>query len=219
MDLDFFLKERTKFIRYFFEAAFTPFSNIKRAIENKEEPYIPQYSEDEEPPFLSEWLDADTGEQTICHACISMLSASLKLFLDSWMARFKKDHTVFKVNFKKYGWFGGYMKVLKNMEVDLAESRVNISILEQIALARNRIQHPDHIATLNVSYTKSDIKKYPNPYFIKQDQLLTTEDSGEVSWLMVPPISATREKVFEAIEEVERFCCWLENIYNESRRA
>lgn len=221
MDLDFFLRERTKFIRFFYESASQPFGDIKSAIESEKQPYVPPYSEDAEPPFLAEWLDADTGEQTVCHACISMLSASLKLFLDSWMGRFKKGHPVFKVDLKKLGWFRGYLKVLENMEVDLADSGVDMSILEQIALARNRVQHPDHITSLNVSHSKADLQKYPKPYFVSQEQFYKTDEDedGDISWWMAPPVSATREKIFEAVGEVEKFCDWLEKVFNESRRA
>jgi len=58
MDIEFFLKERTTFIRYFYKTASAPFAKIIFDIENKMAPYIPPYSEDGDPPFLSEWLDA-----------------------------------------------------------------------------------------------------------------------------------------------------------------
>jgi hypothetical protein len=41
MDLEFFLKSRTTFIRYFYENGVRPFNDIKMKIENGEEPYIP----------------------------------------------------------------------------------------------------------------------------------------------------------------------------------
>ncbi len=83
MDIEYFLKSRTAFIRYFYEHAVRPFNEIKIAIENEEEPYIPPYSEDGEPPFLEEWMDAEQGVEIVGHACISMLSSSLYLFLKS----------------------------------------------------------------------------------------------------------------------------------------
>ncbi len=105
------------------------------------------------------------------------------------------------------------MKVLENMDVDISESGANRDILEQVALVRNRIQHPDHITSLNVTYSKSDLKKHPHPFFVDKEHYYQTEEEGEISWLMPPPISATREKVFEAIENVESFCTWLERIF------
>jgi len=53
MDIEYFLKSRTAFIRYFYENSVRPFKEITIAIENEEEPYIPPYSEDDEPPFVT----------------------------------------------------------------------------------------------------------------------------------------------------------------------
>lgn len=61
MDVLYFLKERTRFIRYFYETACQPFRETMRKIEAGEEPFEPPYSEDGEPPFLTEWLEADTA--------------------------------------------------------------------------------------------------------------------------------------------------------------
>ena len=109
MQIEVFLKMRTAFIRYFYENTAKPFEQTKAAIENEEEPYVPPYSEDGEPPFLEEWMDAEQGADTVGHVCISMLSSSLQLFLKAWVDRLKKEHGMkFKVDFKKKGWFSGY---------------------------------------------------------------------------------------------------------------
>ena len=67
MDVEFFLKNRTKFILYFYRNATKGFFEIIHAIENEEEPYVPPYSEDGEPPFLIEWMEAQTGLKK--HGC------------------------------------------------------------------------------------------------------------------------------------------------------
>ncbi|UMO86312.1 hypothetical protein HP572_13005 [Pectobacterium sp. PL64] len=54
MDIEFFLKERTKFINYFYETATAPFTKTMNDIENEVHPYIPAYTEDSEPPFFIE---------------------------------------------------------------------------------------------------------------------------------------------------------------------
>ncbi len=59
MDVLYFLKERTRLIRDYHEHAERPFNEIIRKIEAEEEPYTPPYSEDPEPAFLSEWIEAD----------------------------------------------------------------------------------------------------------------------------------------------------------------
>jgi len=78
MDVLYFLKERTRLIREYYEHAARPFNEIIRKIEAEEEPYIPPYSEDPEPAFLSEWIEADELLDVTGRCCISMLSASLR---------------------------------------------------------------------------------------------------------------------------------------------
>jgi hypothetical protein len=64
MDVLFFLKQRTNFIRQFYETAGQPFREIQRKIEAGEAPFQPDpfdYNEDNEPPFLEEWSRAETS--------------------------------------------------------------------------------------------------------------------------------------------------------------
>lgn len=127
MDIEYFLKSRTAFIRYFYENAVRPFNEIKTAIENEEEPYIPPYNEDGEPPFLEKQLDAEQGIDTVGHTTISMLSSSLYLFLNSWVNRIEKQHGMtFKANFKKRGWFNGYKQIFNELELQLSDCSANL---------------------------------------------------------------------------------------------
>ncbi|MEO7825814.1 MAG: hypothetical protein ABIR60_01625, partial [Allosphingosinicella sp.] len=60
MDILFFLKLRTDFIRRHYHVAVAAFVEQKRLIEDAEPPFDnPPYSEDGEPPYLEEWMDAD----------------------------------------------------------------------------------------------------------------------------------------------------------------
>ena len=55
---------------------------IKRQIEQEEPPFDdPPYSEDPEPAFLEEWLEAETSIQIVGLACVSLLADTLKLYL------------------------------------------------------------------------------------------------------------------------------------------
>ena len=83
MDVLYFLNKRTSFIRQFYERASAPFDERIRLIEAGEEPFVPPYSEDGEPPFLEEWIEADESRDTLRHACISMLSVALHLFFQT----------------------------------------------------------------------------------------------------------------------------------------
>ena len=109
MDVHYFLNARLDFIRSFYRTAVQPFIEIKRKIEESEPPYIPPYSEDGEPPFLLEWLEAEESIQVLGYMCVSILSASLKLYFQIWKNElgFSIDDELRKT-FKKEGWLHGY---------------------------------------------------------------------------------------------------------------
>jgi hypothetical protein len=88
MDVLFFLKDRTAFIRYFYKIASAPFAEIKCKIESGEPPFEPHLAKyEDEPPFTTEWIEADRGLEVLGRICVSMLSAGLKLYFDTWRAR------------------------------------------------------------------------------------------------------------------------------------
>lgn len=214
MDIEYFLKSRTAFIRYFYENSVRPFKEITIAIENEEEPYIPPYSEDDEPPFLEEWTYAQHGVETVGHACISLLSSALHLFLKSWKRRLK-NKMKFNANFKKKGWFNGYKQIFNELELPLSQCSANLDIVEQITLARNRVQHPEELAQLGVDHSESDLKKFPKPFFAHETELKMASLDGDVSatWWLRPSVKSSKEKIFEAINQVELLCAWLEQEY------
>jgi hypothetical protein len=219
MDIEFFLKDRTKFIRYFYETAITPFARTMDDIRNEVEPYIPPYSEDGEPSFLSEWMDANSGLETCGHHALSMLSSSLQLYLKAWVDRLDRYHQLtFKVNFKKKGWFNGYCDIFKEVGLDMSVCPANLIIIEQIPLVRNRIQHPEQLTSVNVSHSKSDLNNHPIPYFIQESELALVSDHEEQSWLFPPTIAPSKEKIIDAIFNVEQLCSWLESEYWAARK-
>ncbi|GAH82361.1 unnamed protein product, partial [marine sediment metagenome] len=84
MDIGAFLNERITFIRQYYSTASFPFVEQKRKIEEKQEPFVPPYSEDDFPAFLGEWMEADESLLVLAYSCITMLSAALRLYLESW---------------------------------------------------------------------------------------------------------------------------------------
>jgi hypothetical protein len=222
MDIAYFLKSRTAFIRFFYENAVRPFNNIKIAIENEEEPYVPPYSEDSEPPFLEEWMDAEQGVEIVGHACISMLSSSLHLFLRSWVNRLEQQRGMkFNTNFKKKGWFNGYRQIFNELGLPLSQCGANLDVVEQITLARNRVQHPEKLTELRVDHSESDLKRFPKPFFANETELkmATHDGDGSAAWWLRPSVKSTKEKIFEAINQVEALCSWLEEEYWKARNA
>ena len=84
MDILFFLKRRTEFIRHFYDTASEPFRETLRKIEAGEIPFEPPYSEDGEPAFQLEWSEAHESLTILGRTCVSMLSASLQLYFKTW---------------------------------------------------------------------------------------------------------------------------------------
>jgi hypothetical protein len=216
MDIEYFLKSRTGFIRYFYEHAVRPFNEIKSAIEDEKEPYIPPYSEDGEPPFLEEWMDAEQGVEILAHACISMLSSSLQLFLKAWVNRLEKEHGMkFNADFKKRGWFNGYKQIFNKLKLPLSQCGADLDVVEQVALARNRVQHPEELTKIAVDHSESDLRRFPKPFFASETELkMAIHDSdGSATWWLRPSVKSTKEKIFAAIDQVEALCSWLEEEY------
>ncbi|BCV44365.1 hypothetical protein I6M54_07000 [Shewanella algae] len=215
MDLVFFIKERLKFATYFFENATKPFSGLISAIEKEEPPFVPVYDESGEPQYLQEWQDARTGFESVGLTALSMVASSLQLFLNDWV-RFRlesRGEPPYKRKHKK-GWFYAYRKILEEVGLDVTACPANLELIEQAVLARNRGQHPEMLTMLQTTHSKSDLEKYPNPYFMSEtDQRVIELDNGELSWWLSPNVFVDESRLSTVISEVEKLCEWLEEEY------
>lgn len=214
MDVSFFLKQRTAFIRQLYDNASFSFLERKRKIEEEEEPFIPPYSEDGEPPFLSEWLEADESLHILGLSCVSMLASALHLYLKTWEDDFRiPAGEKFRAQFKK-GWINGYKAYFAdNFEIKWEQGPADLPLLEEIVLARNCTQHPKNITSQWIAYSATDVKKLTQPFFAndREMKLVSDLDVSEKVWLISPSIHVTKEKLYAAITQVEQFCDWLEN--------
>lgn len=214
MDVLYFLKERMKFIRSHYDSATAPFRETIRKIEAEEPPYEPPYSEDGEPPFLAEWIDANTSVELIGLSCVSMLSESLKLYFMTWERELGiRCSGELAKEFKQFGFLHGYKLCFgQALEIDWALCPADFDILEQIVLARNRSQHPDNILDMKVRHSGRDREKYPMPFFVSEyeKQMLGAGGLQEVRWIN-PSLAVSRETLLIAIAQVERLAGWLED--------
>jgi len=221
LDLAFFIKERLKFATYFFENASKPFVELISAIEKEEPPFVPVYDESGEPQYLQEWQDARTGLESVGLTALSMVASSLQLFLNDWV-RYRlesRGDSQYKRKHRK-GWFHAYRKILEEVGLDLTACPANLELIEQAVLARNRGQHPDVLTMLQTTHSKSDLEKYPNPYFVTEtDQRVIEQDNGELSWWLSPNVYVDESKLSTVISEVEKLCEWLEEEYCNAVRA
>ncbi|WP_020507813.1 hypothetical protein [Lamprocystis purpurea] len=214
MDVRYFLGERLAFIQQLYVNCCAPFVDRQRKIDAEEEPYIPLYNEDPDSPFLSEWLEAEDSIQVIGYTCVSMLSASFHLYLKSWEVELGVPVDAgYKSIFKNHGWFNGYKHYFRaQFGVIFEECPCDIGLLEELTLARNRVQHLETISNQYPRYSEQDLQKMPSPYFINDAQrsMVAAMAEGERDWLLPPVIHVTEEKIFAAISEIARFAKWLE---------
>lgn len=218
MDVRYFLKQRVEFIRQFYATSSTAYIERKRLIESGEEPFVPPYSEDPEPPFLEEWLEDEESLQVLGRTCISMLAAIFHLYFKTWERQIGIPVDVsLKADFKN-GWLNGYRAYFaRHLRIRFEDSPARLAVLEEIVLVRNRDQHPESITMDSSHYSDSDLEKLSHPFFIDENDasLFSETEEGERAWLMAPQIRVTAEKLFAALSEVESFAEWLENIEAE----
>jgi hypothetical protein len=213
MDILFFLKRRTEFIRGFYDAASEPFRERIRKIEAGEEPFAPPYSEDGDPPYELEWNEAVTSKEILGRSCISMLSAALQLYFKTW-----EDHLRIqwaegekKATFKN-GFVQGYKAAFGQvLRLDWCECPVNFDILEQIVLARNDDQHSPEISTLDAYHREATRRKHPDLFFMSDSdkRMFSDPNIGSISW-MSPRVHVSSASLTEAIDQVEMLAEWLE---------
>ncbi len=161
MDVLYFLRKRTRFIREFYDESARSFLERKRLIEAGEEPFAaPAAYEDDEPPFLDEWAQADEALDVLGQLCISLLAASLKLYLRRWVIQHDLTPPVeTKGVFRKKGWLNGYRQWFVEQGIDWANGPTTLPLLEELALTRNRVEHPEDIWTFRVTQSEHDAAK------------------------------------------------------------
>ena len=216
MDILFFLKRRTEFIRYFYDASSKTFHETKQKIEDEEPPFdSPPYDESGEPAYMEEWTQAENALNVLGRNCVSMLSASLKLYFMTWESELgMKCKSAYQAVFNKKGALNGYRACFEDeFRVPWKECPANLDVIEQVFLIRNKDQHPNRISTFDVSYIDSK-KKQKRPdslFFIGEAEKAIIDDTEmESLFPLFSPVRISREKLFEAIGQVERFAEWFE---------
>lgn len=219
MDVRYFLKKRTRFLRQHYDAIATAFDNEQRKIEEHEPPYDnPEYTDDSEPPFLEEWMEADTSKKLTGLACISMLSEALKLYFEEVRRDIGFEYAEPGKVFKK-GFVEPYREALGEIfDTTWTDVGIDFALIEQIVLARNRTQHGGHITSWDVTYDAHTLKKHSAPFFADADELERMPDleSASLSFL-APSINVTRDRLFTALDEVDKLADWIEDNIGRAR--
>ena len=223
MDVDWFLKERTKFIRQYYSVAIAPFETIKSQIENGEAPYEPPYSEDGEPPFQQEWGDAQDSIQIVGRTCVTLLSETVKLYFETWEKLFGiQCQPALPTVFKNQGFVAGYKECFGQVAgLRWEECPADLSIVEQVVLARNMSAHHDGdiIGSMSVRYPQKIRERIASPLFLHdyEKRTLSEDDKAVLTFLGGSELVITKETLEEAIRHVELMVEWLEPQLQETR--
>jgi hypothetical protein len=73
------------------------------------------------------------------------------------------------------------------------------------------------LGTVHIYLSESDLDKHPTPYFVTDSEIALMNGSGKWSRFFPPVIAPTKEKVLDAISQVENLCSWLEAEYCQAR--
>lgn len=217
MDAGWFLKERTRFIRYFYDHSTAAFVEIKAAIEEGRPPFDdPPFDETGEPAFLAEWSDAQSAIDIAGLACVSLLTDSLKLYLETLKSR------VIGFNFGgtpedlkglwKPGWVSVYKQALGEiLGTDWSDCPADFAVLEQVVLARNRAQHGTDLTSLRVTHDSKTLGKFPRPFFANNAEVDAHEPAdGAWAYIFNPAVEVRRDTLFAAIGEAETLADWID---------
>lgn len=214
MDATVFLKDRTRLIRFFYDHSAEPFRTMQHQIEKGLPPFDnPPYSEDPEPPYLCEWLDASTSQTLLGHACISMLADTVKLYLNTLAARvirFRFDSA------ERKALRSGFVPVFKAalgeiLDTDWSDCPASFEVIEQVVLARNRGQHGRDITSFNVRHDPQTLRKHPRPFFATDVEWQTWQEiGGDPDSFFAPSVEVSREALFSAIEQIEQLADYID---------
>ncbi|NOT15491.1 MAG: hypothetical protein HOP21_07940 [Methylotenera sp.] len=146
-----------------------------------------------------------------------MLAATFQLYFKETVSqRGCPANSLFKPDYKTNGWLNGYKDYFAHhYQIQFDDSPADFKVLEEIILARNRVQHPESITRDSSHYSFTDLEKLPHPFFInsREESFFYSDiEEGMRSWLIPPTVHITHEKLFFALSEVNKFVEWLETV-------
>ena len=222
MDIYFFVAERLKTVRFFYDSAAQPFLDNIRKIETGEDPFdLPPADYDMEsgdPPFMDEWQLNKDALTLLGHSGIAMLQVSLQLYVNTYkeeVDRFYGKLEWTPSNKKKMrgdNWFARDQQVfLDVLGIDWSEfGEKDLSVLEQITLARDDVFHQPHIWSVEAYQSRQHFVKYKESFFADDRYLEHFKQTGRVFPGGTWAIDVTPEKMHRAIELVGGFCQFMQ---------
>jgi hypothetical protein len=200
------LEQKLKFVLWFFDESTGPFRVCKTKIESCELPFQcgPEDRAETEPPHAELWLEASEAIELQGQLCISLVHRSFREYLDDTVRKSGREAPKNRGN-----WFGNYKEWFLRLGVDWERSTANLSVIEETAEARNRIQHGSpHDSHSLIKRQDADYSKRFEDAAFKSDfeaRLFRGSCNPRLYSLEI-----TKEKLGRAAQEVLTFCGFIE---------
>jgi hypothetical protein len=206
MDILAGLRDKLRFIEWFYSVASHPFPEIKRNIESGEFGPVPVDADgcpyDDEPPFLSEWLDADEALNLVGQAALNLAQSAIREYLDGFIGVNGHEPPPGRGN-----WFQRYKQFfLITYRIDWDGGPVPASEIEEINLARNDSQHSGQLFGMSKRMSEDHRARFPNGLFAHE---LDAQVFGGIVGSR-PRMYVTERGLGEAIRRIQAFCEFIE---------
>jgi hypothetical protein len=209
MDLLQGLHEKLRFIDWMYRKAGESFVETKRKIENSESEF--DYSGwdpesfDGEPPFLTQWQEADEAVNLLGQASLSLVQSVLREYLDGCLLVVRAEKPQRK---GKESWFDAYQRFFnEQFGIDWVKSPVQPTLVEEINLARNDAQHSGREFGMTRYQDAQHRARFPKGLFADPTFAAMVDQSP----LMGPvPLRVTANGLQEAIKRVVDFCSFID---------
>jgi len=194
-DLSSFLSTKLTFIRNLYVKSTEPFDTTIRKINENEAPFDeydghPECAED---PFQDEWFDAYYSIETLGSCCLCLVHDALKQFLEEFITSTGRTIPV-----GRGSWMSRYREFfLSEYKIDWNAAPLDMGIMEQIALARNQLQHSGDLMADHIWQNADHKAKAPDSIFV--------EDVGHPE----KKLSVKKDNLYRAIEFVNEFGRYL----------
>jgi hypothetical protein len=207
MDIKYFFKKKLEVLKEFYATGKVPFD---QAIKDAEVEYdqwshsIAGKDEDPSPPVevMDRYEKGAACKSLLGEACLSALQQTLKECLNDYIkdrGRWREAEVLaakLKKEKKDGGWLQRYKIVFRDLlGCDWDKAPVPFSILEEIVLARNVIEHEAH----TISFARWRDRPYKSKYPVS---LFSDE-------LLPELISVTEDNLRQAMDSIEMFIEWL----------
>ncbi|MGX5872994.1 hypothetical protein MJ547_04430, partial [Burkholderia gladioli] len=125
--------------------------------------------------------------------------------------------------FKKQGFVAGYRALFEQqLSVKLDDSGVDLEVLEQVVLVRNRVQHQESLVMNRPSHSKAELARLKSPLFLddhERDVLLRTAGNGTSTWLTAPRVAVTGDHLMGVLDAVDRLADWMDQAVEPFRNG